>query len=146
MHDRTDLGLGVTTPQGDLVLLADQDRSRWDLRQIDEGCRLLEHALRWGSTPGTFAIEAAIAAVHAEAPTAAGTDWPQIVGLYDRLVQLHPSPVVALNRAVAVAMARGPAAGLPLVEALAEPLCDYHLWHAARADLLRQLGRNDDAR
>jgi len=130
---------------GDLVLLADQDRTRWDRAQIEEGCRLLQAALALGP-PGTFALEAAIAAVHAEAGSAADTDWPQIVGLYDRLLRLHPSPVVALNRAVAVAMAQGPAAGLPLLDQLAEPLGDYHLWHSARADLLRRLGDTEAAR
>jgi RNA polymerase sigma-70 factor (ECF subfamily) len=130
---------------GDLVLLADQDRTRWDRAQIEEGCQLLRGALTQ-APPGTFALEAAIAAVHAEAATAADTDWRQIVGLYDRLLRLHPSPVVALNRAVAVAMADGPAQALPLLQGLAEPLGGYHLWHSARADLLRQLGRPDEAR
>jgi RNA polymerase sigma-70 factor (ECF subfamily) len=129
---------------GDLVLLADQDRSRWDRARIDEGLDLVQAALRRGP-PGPYALEAAIAAVHAEAPRAEETDWPQIVGLYDRLAALHPSPVVTLNRAVAVAMAQGPAVALPLVDALEEALGDYHLWHAARADLLRRLGRRAEA-
>jgi RNA polymerase sigma-70 factor, ECF subfamily len=130
---------------GDLVLLADQDRSRWDQAQIQEGCQLLQKALRQGP-PGTFALEAAIAAVHAEARTAAETDWAQIVGLYDRLLRLHDSPVVALNRAVAVAMAEGPARALPLLDQLRDALGDYHLWHSARADFLRRLQRKDEAR
>jgi RNA polymerase sigma-70 factor (ECF subfamily) len=126
----------------ELVLLADQDRSKWHRAAIDEGCALVASALRRGP-PGTWALEAAIAAVHAEAARAGDTDWRQIVGLYDRLYALHPSPVVALNRAVAVSMADGPAAALPLVDAL--QLDAYHLWHAARADLLCRLGRRDEA-
>jgi len=129
---------------GDLVLLADQDRSQWDRAQIEEGLGLIRAALR-RAPPGTYALEAAIAAVHAEAARAEETDWPQIAGLYERLYALHPSPVVALNRAVAVSMASGPAAALPLVDALEEPLATYHLWHATRADLLRRLGRPDEA-
>ncbi|MEK6371974.1 MAG: sigma-70 family RNA polymerase sigma factor [Acidobacteriota bacterium] len=129
---------------GDLVLLADQDRSRWDHAQIEEGLGLIRAALR-RAPPGTYALEAAIAAVHAEAARAEETDWPQIAGLYERLYALHPSPVVALNRAVAVSIASGPAAALPLVDALEEPLATYHLWHATRADLLRRLGRTDEA-
>jgi RNA polymerase sigma-70 factor (ECF subfamily) len=131
-------------PGGDLVLLADQDRSLWDQAEIEEGRALLREALVRGP-PGPYTLEAAIAAVHADSARAEETDWPQIVGLYDLLEALHPSPVVALNRAVAVAMAQGPAAGLPLVEALKEKLGTYHLWHAARADLLRRLGRIADA-
>lgn len=129
---------------GELTLLADQDRTRWDRRELDEGCALVEAALRRGS-PGPYALEAAIAAVHAEARRAEDTDWRQIAGLYDRLHALHPSPVVALNRAVAVSMADGPAAALPLVDELQDRLADYHLWHATRADLLRRLGRRDEA-
>jgi RNA polymerase sigma-70 factor, ECF subfamily len=129
---------------GELVLLAGQDRALWNRAQIDEGRSLLQSALRQ-APPGPWALEAAIAAVHAEATRAEGTDWRQIVHLYDRLHALHPSPVVALNRAVAVAMADGPAAALPLVDDLGEPLESYHLWHAARADLLRQLGRREEA-
>jgi RNA polymerase sigma-70 factor (ECF subfamily) len=129
---------------GDLVLLADQDRALWDRAEIDEGRGLLQSSLR-RSTPGTYAREAAIAAVHADAVTASDTDWRQIVILYDRLYALHPTPIVALNRAVAISMADGPAAALPLVEALSEPLAGYHLWHAARADLLRRLGRSEEA-
>jgi RNA polymerase sigma-70 factor (ECF subfamily) len=126
---------------GDLVLFADQDRALWDRAAIDEGAGLLRAALRRGPA-GPYAIEAAIAALHTEETT----DWPQIAALYERLFALHPSPVVALNRAVAVSMARGPAAALPLVDELAEELDSYHLFHATRADLLRRLGRADDAR
>ena len=129
---------------GDLVLLADQDRSLWNRGQIEEGLALIRTALR-RAPPGTYALEAAIAAVHAEAARAEETDWPQIAGLYERLYALHPSPVVALNRAVAVSMSSGPAAALPLVDALEEPLETYHLWHATRADLLRRLGRAEEA-
>ena len=130
---------------GVLVPLAEQDRSRWDRAEIDEGCALIEAALA-AAPPGPYALEAAIAAVHAEARTAAETDWPQIAALYDKLHALHPSPVVALNRAVAVSMARGPQAALPLVEELAPELSEYHLWHVARADLLHRLGRPAEAR
>jgi RNA polymerase sigma-70 factor (ECF subfamily) len=129
---------------GELVLLPDQDRARWDRAEIDEGRRLVQAALRRGP-PGSYTLEAAIAAVHADAARAEETDWPQIVGLYERLCALHPSPVVALNHAVAVAMADGPAAALPLVDGLAAPLADYHLWHATRADLLRRLGRTAES-
>jgi len=125
---------------GDLVLLADQDRSRWDRAEIDEGVGLIRAAVRRGPA-GPYTIEAAIAALHTEAET----DWPQIAGLYERLYALHPSPVVALNRAVAVSMANGPEAALPLVDALDDELADYHLFHATRADLLRRLGRGDEA-
>jgi len=125
---------------GDLVLLADQDRSRWDRAEIDEGTGLIRAALRRGPA-GPYAIEAAIAALHAEEET----DWPQIAGLYERLFALHPSPVVALNHAVAVSMASGPEAALPLVDELEDELADYHLFHATRADFLRRLSRNDEA-
>ncbi|HEV7570610.1 MAG TPA: sigma-70 family RNA polymerase sigma factor [Thermoanaerobaculia bacterium] len=129
---------------GLLVLLADQDRKLWDRAEIDEGRALLQSSLR-RSAPSTYALEAAIAAVHADATVAADTDWRQIVILYARLYAQHPTPIVALNRAVAISMADGPAAALPLVEALADSLDAYHLWHAARADLLRRLGRADEA-
>ncbi|HEX4423104.1 MAG TPA: DUF6596 domain-containing protein [Kofleriaceae bacterium] len=132
-----------TDDHGDLVLLEDQDRGRWDRAQIDEALALVPLALRGG--PGPYAIQAAIAALHASAATAADTDWPQIAALFDELLRRQPSPIVALNRAVAVAMARGPEAGLALVDELAGPLADYHLWHAARADLLRRLGRRAEA-
>lgn len=129
---------------GNLVLLAEQDRTRWDHAQIEEGKALVQAALR-RAPAGPYALEAAIAAVHAEASRAEETDWHQIAGLYERLVVLHPSPVVELNRAVAVAMANGAEAALPLVDALEEPLAHYHLWHATRADLLRRLERRDEA-
>jgi RNA polymerase sigma-70 factor (ECF subfamily) len=136
-----------TSPTGDLVLLEDQDRSLWNRAQIEEGVSLVERALisrRFGS----YTLQAAIAAVHAEAPNPAGTDWGQIVGLYDVLARLDPSPVVALNRAVAVAMRDGPAAGLGLIDGILAggDLADYYLAHSARADLCRRVGRMDDAR
>jgi RNA polymerase sigma-70 factor, ECF subfamily len=132
-----------TDAAGELVLLEDQDRARWDRAQIAEALALVPTALRAG--PGPYALQAAIAALHASAPTASATDWPQIAALFDELLARHPSPVVALNRAVAIAMRDGPATALPLVDQLAPELCDYHLWHAARADLLRRLGRHADA-
>jgi RNA polymerase sigma-70 factor, ECF subfamily len=129
---------------GELVLLADQDRSLWDRAEIDEGRALLQSSLR-RSPPGTYALEAAIAAVHADASIASDTDWHQIVVLYERLYELHPTPIVALNQAVAISMADGPAAALPLINALSEPLAGYHLWHATHADLLRRMGRSEEA-
>ncbi|HWB76948.1 MAG TPA: DUF6596 domain-containing protein, partial [Nannocystaceae bacterium] len=129
---------------GDLILLADQDRARWDRVQIDRGVALVEAALRSG-LPGPYALQAAIAAVHALAPSSAATDWPQLVGLYDRLVVLVPTPVVALNRAVAVAFARTPADGLVEVERLADALAEYPLFHSTRADLLRRCGEREAA-
>jgi RNA polymerase sigma-70 factor (ECF subfamily) len=139
--------LARTTPDGDLVLLEDQDRSRWDAGLIAEGRALVERALDTGRF-GPYAVQAAIAAVHAAAPAAGDTDWRQVVALYDALLAMTPSPVVELNRAVAVAMRDGPAAGLALIDAVLGrgELGDYHLAHAARADLLRRLGRRDDAR
>jgi RNA polymerase sigma-70 factor, ECF subfamily len=136
-----------TTAHGDLVLLADQDRSRWDRRRIAEGTALLERAVASGQV-GPYALQAAIAAAHAAAPTAAATDWDRIVGLYDLLARADPSPVVELNRAVAVAMRDGPDAGLALIESILErgQLEGHHLAYAARADLLRRLGRTADAR
>jgi len=136
-----------TSPSGDLVLLDDQDRSRWNRVQIDEGRALTERALSSGRA-GPYALQAAIAAVHADAAQPASTDWAQIVGLYDLLLRLEPSPVVELNRAVAVAMRDGPAAGLALVEAILErgDLDGYAFAHAARADLQRRLGRTAEAR
>jgi len=131
-------------PDGDLVLLEDQDRSLWDRALIDEGVALTTEALRTRMF-GPYSLQAAIAAVHAEAPSAAETDWSEIIGLYDVLSRLDPSPVVSLNRAVAVAMRDGPAAGLPLVEALLGELGGYHLAHAARADLCRRLGNKAEA-
>ena len=136
-----------TTSGGDLVLLADQDRSRWDHTRIAEGTALLERAMAAGEV-GPYTLQAAIAAAHAEAPTAQATDWHRIVGLYDLLARADPSPVVELNRAVAVAMRDGPAAGLALIDALLAggQLQAYPLADAARADLLRRLGRTADAR
>jgi RNA polymerase sigma-70 factor (ECF subfamily) len=136
-----------TDASGDLVLLADQDRSLWNREQIAAGTVLVEQALL-GGRAGPYALQAAIAAIHAEAPDAATTDWAQIVALYDALLRLDASPVVALNRAVAVAMRDGPAVGLTLVDALLATgqLDRYHLAHAARADLCRRLGRTEEAR
>jgi RNA polymerase sigma-70 factor, ECF subfamily len=129
---------------GEILLLAQQDRTRWNQGQIEEGRELIQAALQTGPI-GPYAIEAAIAAVHAKAARAEETDWPQIAALYERLLRLHPSPVVALNRAVAAMMAQGAEAALPLVDALAGQLENYHLFHATRADFLRRLGRNEEA-
>ncbi|GMU93897.1 MAG: RNA polymerase subunit sigma-24 [Candidatus Hydrogenedentota bacterium] len=139
--------LARTTPDGELVLLHDQDRSRWNQKYIAEGLALVDRALASGRF-GSYTIQAAIAAVHAQAPTADTTDWNRIVALYDLLARVEPSPVVELNRAVAVAMRDGPKVGLALVdEILAHgDLTDYHLAHATRADLLRRLGRLEEAR
>ncbi len=132
---------------GDLVLLEDQDRSLWNREQIAEGTALVERALV-SRRFGPYTLQAAIAAVHAEAVTPAATDWPQIVGLYDVLAQAAPSPVVELNRAVAVAMRDGPAAGLALIDAILGrgDLADYHLAHSARAELHSRLGNLEEAR
>jgi RNA polymerase sigma-70 factor, ECF subfamily len=132
---------------GELILLDEQDRSCWDQARIVEGSALVEGALR-SRRFGPYTLQAAIAAVHAEAPVAAETDWAQIVGLYDVLLRSDPSPIVALNRAAAVAMRDGPAAGLVLIDALLArgQLTDYHLAHSARADLCRRLGRLVEAR
>jgi RNA polymerase sigma-70 factor (ECF subfamily) len=132
---------------GDLILLADQDRSLWNREQIAEGSALVEQALA-SQRFGPYTLQAAIAAVHADAATAEATDWAEIVGLYDLLARAEPSPVVELNRAVAVAMRDGPAAALPLVDALLArgELADYRLAHAARADLCRRLGQRAEAR
>jgi RNA polymerase sigma-70 factor (ECF subfamily) len=131
--------------RGDLVVLEEQDRRRWDQRAIAEALPLVEEALREG--PGPFAVQAAIAALHCQAPRPEDTDWRQIVRLYGVLERLDPSPVVSLNRAVAIAMVDGPRAALTLIDALAAAgdLDDYHLLHAARADLLRRLGASSDA-
>ena len=131
---------------GDIVLLADQDRSRWDAAAVTEGVAMLESGLRFGR-PGPYQLQAAIAAVHAESADPAATDWPQIAKLYDELLRHQPSPVVALNRAVAVAMVDGPEAGLALIDQLEEQgeLRRYHLLPATRADLLRRLGRRAEA-
>ena len=136
-----------TTPSGEVILLDEQDRSLWNREQIAEGSRLVERAL--GSRRfGPYTIQAAIAAVHAEAADPAATDWTEIVGLYDVLARADPSPVIALNRAVAVAMRDGPEAGLRLIDAILGrgELSDYRLAHAARAELCRRLGRAADAR
>jgi RNA polymerase sigma-70 factor (ECF subfamily) len=135
------------TAEGDLVLLADQDRALWDRAAIEEGTALVRQAFA-SRRPGPYALQAAIAAVHAGAPGAAETDWDEIVALYDLLLQADPSPVVELNRAAAVAMRDGPETGLALLDALLErgELSDYHLAHAARADLCRRLGRTAEAK
>ncbi|HVL68741.1 MAG TPA: RNA polymerase sigma factor [Vicinamibacterales bacterium] len=139
--------LARASPSGEIVLLEDQDRSLWNRAQIAEGLALVERALAAGPA-GPYAVQAAIAAVHAEAPDAASTDWRQIVALYDLLLRLDPSPVVELNRAVAVAMSEGPEAGLVLVDAILGrgELTNYRFAHAARADFCRRLGRTADAR
>jgi RNA polymerase sigma-70 factor, ECF subfamily len=131
---------------GRLLLLEEQDRTQWDAALIDEGAALVTEALR-GGRPGRFAVQAAIAALHAEAPDVAKTDWPQLLGLYDELLRLWPSPVVALNRSVAVLMVRGPEAALAEVDALADDpqLAGYRYLPATRADLLRRLGRLPEA-
>ncbi|NBH11735.1 DUF6596 domain-containing protein [Amycolatopsis sp. SID8362] len=128
---------------GDVVLLEDQDRTRWDRAGIAEAVGLLDRALRLGA-PGPYQLQAAIAVLHAQAPSAGETDWAGIAGLYEQLLLVAPSPVVALNHAVAVAMATTPAEGLALIDRI-EGLDQYHLLHAARADLLRRLGRTTDA-
>ncbi|WP_277758950.1 RNA polymerase sigma factor [Pseudomonas sp. A34-9] len=139
--------LARTSPSGELVLLDDQDRSRWDAGLIAEGCALVERALTTRRF-GPYCLQAAIAAVHAEAPSAAETDWEQIVGLYDVLLRAVPSPVIELNRAVAVAKRDGALNGLNLIEGILArgELQDYHLAHSARAEFCRQLGRVEEAR
>ncbi|MBH3408234.1 RNA polymerase sigma factor [Pseudomonas glycinae] len=136
-----------STPSGELILLDDQDRGLWNAELIAEGCDLVEKALTTGRF-GPYCLQAAIAAVHAEAPTAGETDWAQIVGLYDVLLRAVPSPVIELNRAVAVAKRDGALAGLTLIEGILErgELQDYHLAHSARAEFCRQLGRVEEAR
>jgi RNA polymerase sigma-70 factor, ECF subfamily len=136
-----------TTPAGDLILLEDQDRSLWSRDQIAEGVAMVERALV-SRRFGPYTIQAAIAAVHAEAPTASATDWAQIVGLYDLLVRIAPSPVIELNRAVAVAMRDGSAAGLDLIDAILArgELANYHLAHSVRAEFCRRLGKVAEAR
>jgi len=133
-------------PDGRLVTLEEQDRSLWDRAQVEEGAAILERALR-RRRAGPFQIQAAVAACHATAPSVAETDWPQIVGLYEELASVAPSPIVELNRAVALGMAQGPEAALPLVDAIAETgqLDGYYLLHATRADLLQRLGRRAEA-
>jgi len=136
-----------TSPIGELILLQDQDRSLWNREQIAEGVALLEKALK-SRRFGPYTLQAAIAAVHAEAETAAATDWRQIVALYNQLVRIQPTPVVLLNRAVAIAMRDGPEAGLAHIEAVMEhgELANYYLAHSAHADMYRRLGRTDEAR
>jgi RNA polymerase sigma-70 factor (ECF subfamily) len=136
-----------TSPTGDLVLLEDQDRLLWNRDQITEGLLLVERALA-SRRIGPYILQAAIGAVHAQAPSAAATDWTQIVGLYDMLMRVDPSPVVELNRAAAIAMRDGPSAGLTLIDGILArgDLANYHLAHAARADLCRRLGRTMEAR
>jgi RNA polymerase sigma-70 factor (ECF subfamily) len=136
-----------TSASGDLILLDEQDRARWDRALIAEGIRLVEQALR-SRRFGPYTIQAAIAGVHAEAPSSEATDWSEIIGLYDLLLRAEPSPVIELNRAVAVAMRDGPEAGLPIVDAILErgDLVDYRFAHAARAELCRRLGRTSEAR
>jgi RNA polymerase sigma-70 factor (ECF subfamily) len=135
------------TPDGDLILLEDQDRTLWNRPYIAEGKSLVERALA-SRRFGVYTIQAAISAVHAQAPSTAMTDWGQIVALYDLLMRSTPSPVIELNRAVAVAMRDKPESGLALIDAILErgDLADYHLAHAARADLCRRLARHDEAR
>ncbi len=136
-----------TSPEGDLILLEEQDRSLWDRDKIREGRALVEQALA-SERVGVYVIQAAIAGMHAEAATAEATDWARMVAWYDVLARAVPSPVVALNRAVAVAMRDGPLAGLQLIDSILAKgqLVEYHLAHAARADLCRRLGRTADAR
>jgi RNA polymerase sigma-70 factor (ECF subfamily) len=140
-----------TSPSGELVLLADQDRSRWNREQIAEGAARVEEAFAAGrdsGLPGPYTLQAAIAAVHAQSPTAEATDWSRIVALYDLLARVNPSPVVELNRAVAVAMRDGPQVGLTLIDAILArgDLGGYYLAHSARADFCRRLGRTAEAR
>jgi len=139
--------LARTSPAGELVLLENQDRSLWNREQITEGLALVERALS-SRRFGPYTLQAAIAAVHGAAPSAAATDWVQIAALYDVLLRVEPSPVIELNRAVAVAMRDGPLAGLELIDAIIGrgDLSDYHLAHAARAELCRRSGRTADAR
>jgi RNA polymerase sigma-70 factor (ECF subfamily) len=125
-----------------LVLLGEQDRTRWDRAMIAEGQAIVRRCLR-RNQPGPYQLQAAINAVHADAPTVERTDWPQIVALYDQLLAVTPTPVVALNRAIAIGEVQGPAAALALVDEL--NLDTYHPYHATRADLLRRLGRHDEA-
>jgi RNA polymerase sigma-70 factor (ECF subfamily) len=136
-----------TSPTGDLILLENQDRSLWNREQIAEGAALVEKALN-SRRFGAYTLQAAIAAVHAEAESTAATDWRQIVALYNQLVRIQPSPVAYLNRAVAIAMCDGPEAGLKHIDAVLEhgELANYYLAHSARAELYRRLGRTAEAR
>jgi RNA polymerase sigma-70 factor (ECF subfamily) len=139
---------GRATKAGDIVLLEHQDRSLWDRAQIAEGLQLVEQALRERGPPEPYAVQAAIAALHAQAPDYRQTDWPQIAGLYEVLLRISPSPVIELNHAAAISMVDGPARALDLIDALAArgPLRRHDLLQAARADLLRRLDRRDAAR
>lgn len=139
---------GRQTAAGDIVLLEEQDRSLWDFQQIAEGVRLVEEALRMPGRPQSYAVQAAIAALHARAPSFEDTDWPQIAGLYEVLLRISPSPVIELNHAAAVSMVDGPARALDLIDALDArgTLKGYDQLPAVRADLLRRLGRTDEAR
>src|ERR1700722_16264712 len=136
-----------TSPTGELILLENQDRTLWNKEQIAEGVALLERALK-SRRFGSYTLQAAIVAVHAEAESAAVTDWRQIVALYNQLIRIQPSPVVHLNRAVAIAMCDGPEAGLTHIDAVLAhgELANYYLAHSARADMYRRLGRTADAR
>ncbi|MBK5655936.1 MAG: RNA polymerase sigma factor [Rhizobium sp.] len=146
LHDARRAGRQTAT--GDIVLLEQQDRSLWDVGQITEGVKLVEEALRMPGRPQSYAVQAAIAALHARAPSFADTDWPQIAGLYEVLLRISPSPVIELNHAAAVSMVDGPARALDLIDALDArgSLRGYDQLPAVRADLLRRLGRNDEAR
>jgi RNA polymerase sigma-70 factor, ECF subfamily len=146
LHDARRAGRATTG--GDIVLLEEQDRSLWDFRQIAEGLRLVEEALRMPGRPQAYAVQAAIAALHARAPNYHDTDWPQIAGLYEVLLRISPSPVIELNHAAAVSMVDGPGRALDLIDALAArgALDGYELLPAVRADLLRRLGRHEAAR
>lgn len=132
------------TEDGSIVLLRDQDRARWDRSAIDAAAALLERALRMGR-PGPYQLQASIVALHATAPSYSATDWAEIVALYDRLLAMQPSPVVALNRALALAEVAGPQVALDTIDPLGQRLDGYHLFHAARAELLRRVGRGDEA-
>jgi RNA polymerase sigma-70 factor (ECF subfamily) len=138
--------LARTSAEGELILLDEQDRSLWNREQIQEGLALVDQALA-SRRFGPYTLQAAIAAVHAEAATAAATDWRQIIGIYDVLLRLETSPVIELNRAAAIAMYDGPEIGLALIDAILArgELADYHLAHSARADLCRRLGRTEEA-
>jgi predicted RNA polymerase sigma factor len=135
-----------TAPDGTPILLLDQNRAHWDQLLIRRGLAALERAEQLGGQDGPYVVQAAIAACHARARTAPDTDWSRIADLYGTLAKVMPSPVVELNRAVAVSMADGPAAGLAILEPLAEPLRDYHLLPSVRGDFLLKLGRTDEAR
>jgi RNA polymerase sigma-70 factor (ECF subfamily) len=134
------------SPSGELVTLVDQDRGTWDAALIAEGHRLVRERLAAGVAPGRYQILAAISAVHTSARDVRDTDWSQVVALYDQLVRLDPSPIVALNRAIAVAELDGPEVALAAVDQLGDRLAGYHAYHATRADLLRRLGRSRQSR